>query len=129
VFSLTGFSHILLLPLHHSRLAFSKYAASQETADSGLSSDGANSRQADADSEGDVQWLDGDNSVVEDDIDFITCARDTFIAEEDVDLATSKLLDLLSDKPIEVSRSKTTPSGQSLAILTKPVDWSFAFPS
>ena len=74
------------------------------------------------------KWLDGDNSVVEDDIDFITCARDTFVAEEDVDLAASKLLDLLSNKPIEVSHSKTTPSDQSSVILTKPVDWSFAFP-
>lgn len=50
--------------------------ASQETTDSGSSSDGTGSQQADADSDRDVQWLDGDNSVVEDDIDFITCARD-----------------------------------------------------
>ena len=56
-----------------------------------LSSDGTSgSRQVHADSEdpGDAHWLDGDNSRVEDDMDFITCARDTFIADEDVNLTT-----------------------------------------
>ena len=88
-------------------------------------------QQVHADSEdlGDALWLDGDNSVVEDDIDFITCARDTFITDEDVNLTTSKLLDLLSDKPIEVPHGKTTSAGPSPVILTKPIDWSFAFPS
>ena len=36
---------------------------------------------------GDAHWLDGDNSRVKDNMDFITCARDTFVTDEDVNLA------------------------------------------
>ena len=88
------------------------------------------SRQVHTDSEdlGNALWLDGDNSIVEDDIDFITCTGDTFITDEDVNLTISNFLNLLLEKPIEVSYGKTTLSGQSPVILTKPVDCSFAFP-